>query len=174
MSNCVRHDGIPPIMVHAKSLRSQHVDDSRAIDMNEGLNAPPDARHPTQRSHHHEARAWQQGAIAVKIHDDRAIHPHAGPGNITEFSSVEAMKQCVCVGMGLALLPSIVVTRELRQHRFKALHWAGPSLDIATHILWHKDKWVSPAMAAFLELLQTHLEEDELPERHLAIAGSFR
>jgi DNA-binding transcriptional LysR family regulator len=96
------------------------------------------------------------------------------PGNITEFSSVEAMKQCVCVGMGLALLPSIVVTRELRQHRFKALHWAGPSLDIATHILWHKDKWVSPAMAAFLELLQTHQEEDELPERHLAIAGSFR
>ena len=58
------------------------------------------------------------------------------PGNITEFSSVEAMKQCVCSGMGLALLPAIVVTREVRQSRFKALHWAGPSLDIATHVLW--------------------------------------
>jgi DNA-binding transcriptional LysR family regulator len=76
------------------------------------------------------------------------------PGNITEFSSVEAMKQCVRVGMGLALLPAITVAREIRQKQFKVLHWAGPPLDIATHVLWHKDKWVSPAMSAFLELVQ--------------------
>jgi DNA-binding transcriptional LysR family regulator len=89
------------------------------------------------------------------------------PGNITEFSSVEAMKQCVCSGMGLALLPAIVVARELRQSRFKALHWAGPSLDIATHVLWHKDKWVSPAMAAFLELIKAQTENDEAADSDL-------
>jgi DNA-binding transcriptional LysR family regulator len=76
------------------------------------------------------------------------------PGNVTEFSSVEAIKQCAIAGLGLALLPAIVVSRELRQHQLKVLAWAGPSLDIATHILWHKDKWVSPAMAAFQELIQ--------------------
>ncbi|MGB6691339.1 MAG: LysR family transcriptional regulator [Terracidiphilus sp.] len=81
------------------------------------------------------------------------------PGHITEFSSVEAIKQCVAAGMGLALLPAIVVARELRQNQVKALHWAGPSLDIATHILWHKDKWVSPAMEAFAELCKDKLEE---------------
>ncbi len=90
------------------------------------------------------------------------------PGNITEFSSVEAMKQCVCSGMGLALLPAIVVTREVRQSRFKALHWAGPSLDIATHVLWHKDKWVSPAMAAFLELVKAQTEHDEAADSDLS------
>ena len=76
------------------------------------------------------------------------------PGTVTEFSSVEAIKQCAIAGMGLALLPAIVVSRELRQRQLKALAWTGPSLDIATHILWHKDKWVSPAMAAFQELMQ--------------------
>ena len=76
------------------------------------------------------------------------------PGNVTEFSSVEAIKQCVIAGMGLGLLPEIVVANELRQSQLKALPWVGPSLDIATHILWHKDKWVSPAMAAFQELMQ--------------------
>src|SRR5271165_3856870 len=81
------------------------------------------------------------------------------PGNVTEFSSVEAIKQCVIAGMGLALLPAIVVARELRQHQFKALHWVGPSLDIATHLLWHRDKWISPAMAAFIELSKDKLEE---------------
>jgi DNA-binding transcriptional LysR family regulator len=91
---------------------------------------------------------------------DRALAlQNVHPGNITEFSSVEAMKQCVRVGMGLALLPAIVISRELRQHLFKALHWAGPSLDVTTHILWHKDKWVSPAMAAFLELLQSQVDD---------------
>jgi len=86
------------------------------------------------------------------------------PGNITEFSSVEAIKQCVMAEMGLALLPAIVVARELRLRQFKALHWGGPSLDIATHILWHKDKWISPAMAAFIDLVREKLEDSAVEE----------
>jgi len=81
------------------------------------------------------------------------------PGNVTEFSSVEAIKQCVAAGMGLALLPAIVVARETRQNQLKALHWAGPSLDIESHILWHRDKWISPAMQAFIELCKDKLGE---------------
>ena len=96
---------------------------------------------------------------------DRALAlQNVHPGNITEFSSIEAMKQCVRVGMGLALLPAIVISRELRQHLFKTLHWAGPSLDVTTHLIWHKDKWVSPAMAAFLELIQSQIDDTPPPE----------
>jgi DNA-binding transcriptional LysR family regulator len=79
------------------------------------------------------------------------------PGNITEFSSVEAMKQCIAAAMGLGLLPEIVVERELRKRQFKALRWAGPPLDIPTHIAWHRDKWMSPAMTAFRDLVQSKL-----------------
>jgi DNA-binding transcriptional LysR family regulator len=95
------------------------------------------------------------------------------PGNVTEFASVEAIKQCVAAGMGIALLPAITVNRELRQHHFRAMHWAGPSLDIQTHILWHKDKWVSPAMAAFRDLVKGSLEEGEAEGDELVIAGTF-
>ena len=35
------------------------------------------------------------------------------PESITEFSSVEAIKECVSLGIGLGLLPEIVVAREL-------------------------------------------------------------
>jgi len=83
------------------------------------------------------------------------------PGNITEFSSVEAIKQCIVTGMGLGLLPAIVVARELRQRQIVALRWAGPSLDIATYVLWHKDKWISPAMAAFIDLVTEKFEHSE-------------
>jgi DNA-binding transcriptional LysR family regulator len=106
---------------------------------------------------------------------DRALAlQNVRPANITEFSSVEAIKQCVAVGMGLGLLPAIVVTRELRQRQLKALHWAGPSLDIATHILWHKDKWVSPAMAAFIEMVKEKLEESELDEHPMLLTGTLK
>jgi DNA-binding transcriptional LysR family regulator len=93
--------------------------------------------------------------------DQQLAMQNVRPGSVTEFSSVEAIKQCVAAGMGLGLLPAIVVSREIRQHQLKALHWAGPPLDIATHILWHKDKWVSPAMAAFMQLVQEKLEDPE-------------
>lgn len=95
------------------------------------------------------------------------------PGHVTEFASVEAIKQCVAAGMGIALLPAITVAREIRQHHFKALHWAGPSLDIQTYILWHKDKWVSPAMAAFRELLKDTLHDEETESKGLLISGAF-
>ncbi len=83
------------------------------------------------------------------------------PANITEFSSVEAIKQCISLGMGLGLLPAIAVARELRQHHLKALNWTGPSLDIAASIIWHKDKWISPAMAAFMKMVKDKLEDPE-------------
>jgi DNA-binding transcriptional LysR family regulator len=95
------------------------------------------------------------------------------PGNVTEFSSVEAIKQCVIAGMGLALLPAIVVAREIRQHQIRALHWGGPSLDIATKVIWHKDKWVSPAMEAFQELIQQKLDDSETAGMRLYLEGSL-
>ncbi|MDR3754166.1 MAG: LysR family transcriptional regulator [Terracidiphilus sp.] len=93
---------------------------------------------------------------------DRALAlANIRPANVTEFHSVEALKQCIALGMGIGLLPAIVVARDLHQNHIKALHWTGPSLDIDTHILWHKDKWISPAMAAFMELVEDKLMETE-------------
>ena len=83
------------------------------------------------------------------------------PGNITEFSSVEAIRECISLGMGVGLLPAIVVARELRQHHLKALNWDGSPLDIATRIIWHKDKWISPAMSAFMKMVKDKLEGPE-------------
>ena len=81
------------------------------------------------------------------------------PGNITEFSTVEAIKHCVSLRMGVGLLPEIVVAKELARKKLVSLSWAGPSMDIATHAVWHKDKWISPAQQAFVSLLQEMLGE---------------
>jgi DNA-binding transcriptional LysR family regulator len=80
------------------------------------------------------------------------------PQHITEFSSVEAIKQCVNAGMGIGLLPEIVIACELRKKEFALVNWHKP-MSIATHIVWHRDKWLSPGMEAFLGLVKARLQK---------------
>lgn len=75
------------------------------------------------------------------------------PQTMLEFTSVEAIKQCVLLGMGIALLPEMAVAKELEKHTLQALSWRGPDLDMPTHVFWHKDKWLSPAVKEFLGTL---------------------
>jgi DNA-binding transcriptional LysR family regulator len=81
------------------------------------------------------------------------------PQHVTEFSSVEAIKQCVQAGMGIGLLPEIVIACELKKKQFTVMNWHGAKMSIATHIVWHRDKWISPGMQAFLDVLKERLQQ---------------
>ena len=81
------------------------------------------------------------------------------PQHVTEFSSVEAIKQCVQAGMGIGLLPEIVIACELKKKQFRVMNWHA-KMNIATHIVWHKDKWISPGMQAFLDVLKERLQQE--------------
>jgi DNA-binding transcriptional LysR family regulator len=82
---------------------------------------------------------------------ERALaEDHAQPAMVLEFHSIEVIKQCVMSGMGVAVLPAIDVAREVQSGRIAVLSWAGPELQVVTQIVRHKDKWLSPALQAFL------------------------
>jgi DNA-binding transcriptional LysR family regulator len=66
------------------------------------------------------------------------------------MSSVEAIKQCVMVGMGITILPAVTVSAELAGGKLAALNWTEEFVAV-TQMLWHKDKWLSPALSAFLD-----------------------
>lgn len=97
----------------------------------------------------------EAGCTYRKKLDQLLARMNVRPANTIEFSSVEAIKECVSLGMGVALLPEIVVAEQLVRKRLMALRWAGPEIDIATHVVWHKDKWISPALGAFIAVLQS-------------------
>lgn len=69
-----------------------------------------------------------------------------------EFSSVEAIKECVMTGMGITVLPAMAVNREIAEGRLIALDWAEKPLAVITQMIWHKDKWLSPTLRAFIEV----------------------
>lgn len=74
------------------------------------------------------------------------------PNVVLETGSVQAIKQFTMSGLGITLLPKVAVEEELTQGKLVALHWHGPDFGIISQVLYHKDKWLSPAMKAFLEL----------------------
>ncbi len=78
-----------------------------------------------------------------------------------EFSSVEAIKQCVMAAMGIAFLPEITVAAEIAQGRLAPLNWKGHDFQVVTQVLWHKEKWLSPALNAFLTVTKEVLKRTE-------------
>lgn len=74
------------------------------------------------------------------------------PLNKVEFVSIEAIKQCVIAGLGVAILPEMAVEEDIRMGRMKELAWRNTSSPIFTQIAWHKDKRITPPLQAFIEL----------------------
>lgn len=74
------------------------------------------------------------------------------PDSILDFSSVSAMKQCAISGLGITLLPRIAVMNEIATGQLVDLNWVGSDFGISAQIAYHKDKWLSPALSAFLNL----------------------
>ncbi|WP_346353728.1 LysR family transcriptional regulator [Azotosporobacter soli] len=75
-------------------------------------------------------------------------------GPMLEFSSIGAIKECVAIGLGVSVMPRIAVEQELEQGRLLELPWRGPHLGIKTQMMLHRDKWLSPALKAFIQLAE--------------------
>jgi DNA-binding transcriptional LysR family regulator len=110
----------------------------------------------------HEALLLTEtGCTYRKLFQRTLIAASAWPDNVLEFSSIEAIKQCVMAGMGIAFLPAIAVKSELAQGRLVALRWSEGDYRLVTQMVWHRDKWLSPALRAFLDLSRAMLGTSE-------------
>jgi DNA-binding transcriptional LysR family regulator len=85
-----------------------------------------------------------------------ALHAHEiKPSAIMELSSVGAIKECTVCGLGVTILPKIAVKDDLQRGRLVELDWRGPRFDVKTQLIYHRDKWLSPAIRVFLELCES-------------------
>jgi DNA-binding transcriptional LysR family regulator len=103
----------------------------------------------------------ESGCSYRRIFERRLAEAGVGAARALEFDSVEAIKQCVIAGMGVAVLPAVAVGAELERGEIASLPWSGPELTVPTRVAWHKDKWVSPALQAFLSLSREMLREGQ-------------
>ncbi|TAM78383.1 LysR family transcriptional regulator [bacterium] len=83
----------------------------------------------------------------------------ASPGPLVEFGSVEAIKRCVEAGVGLAVTTRTAVRVELEEGRLAELACAVPEFRQHIQVIRHRDKWLSPALSAFIEIAKREIVE---------------
>jgi len=76
---------------------------------------------------------------------------HARPRPSAEFNSIEAIKQCVAAGLGVAVLPQIAVQRELDEGALAVLH-VPLRTNLWTQLVTRTGSRLAPARAAFADL----------------------
>ena len=47
--------------------------------------------------------------------------------------------------------------RGVAKNRLKRLCWTGAEAQVATYVVWHRDKWISPTLRAFIEVLKIEM-----------------
>lgn len=70
-----------------------------------------------------------------------------------ELGSMEAIKQCVHYGLGIALIPKITILSELEKELLCAVPLCMEDLAFYTQVVYHKRKHRTPSMNYFIQLL---------------------
>lgn len=100
----------------------------------------------------------ESGCSYRKILESMMIGEDVRFRSVISVSSLQAEKQFTANGFGVCLLSKNAVKEDLDEGRLIALPWKGPEFQISTQIIYHKDKWVSPALRVFLDLADQELK----------------
>ena len=73
---------------------------------------------------------------------------------IMELNSIEAIKHCVIKGIGVTMIPMMSVAQEISQNKLTVLRWSEEKLETGILMIWHKDKWLSPSLRAFMDTVK--------------------
>ncbi len=104
---------------------------------------------------HFAGARWvlREPGSATRALSERALGQLPPGLTVLELDQIEAIKQAVVAGLGIACLPAVAVTDAVTAGRLKVLH--TPFLDLTRQlsILLHRQKYRGAAMEAFLRTL---------------------
>ena len=93
-------------------------------------------------------------SLLEKILAEKGIHPK----NTMIFHSVETLKHCARLGVGITLLPETAVKEEISQKRLVVLPWEEGKPETAIMMIWYQERWLSPSLKAFMETARKMLK----------------
>jgi DNA-binding transcriptional LysR family regulator len=79
------------------------------------------------------------------------------PQTVLEICHIPTIKQMIINNLGITVLPLAAVKDELAAGTLTLLPWRGPAFQVHAYLLYHKDKWLSHAIQAFIRLVQERL-----------------
>lgn len=78
--------------------------------------------------------------------------------SVMTVSSLQAERHFTASGLGVCLLAGSAVEQDLIENRLVVLPWVGPDFRISIQIVYHKNKWISPALRTLLNLARQELD----------------
>jgi DNA-binding transcriptional LysR family regulator len=81
--------------------------------------------------------------------DQKGISTH----NHLEFTSTEAIKQCVVSGLGISVLPFSSAEALLRDKKMRVIESSSENPKFYAQVSYHKNKWLSNAHKKFIEMV---------------------
>jgi len=120
--------------------------------------APPDhplAHKRTLRPEHFAGAHWvlREPGSATRTTSERVLAQLPPGETVLELDQIEAIKQAVASGLGIACLPTVAVVDALAAGRLKALK--TPFLDLRRKLwlLLHREKYRGAVLQAFLDVI---------------------
>jgi DNA-binding transcriptional LysR family regulator len=86
------------------------------------------------------------------------------PVTFMELNSIETIKQCVLKGIGVAMIPKMAIKKEVAQKEMTILPWPEEQLETAVLMIWHKDKWLSPTLEAFMQAAKEVMKAPDIDQ----------
>jgi DNA-binding transcriptional LysR family regulator len=83
------------------------------------------------------------------------------PQTLLEFNTVEMLKECLKASQGVTLIPQITVRGEIDRGELSILPWEDEYMETAVLMIWHKAKWLSPSLQAFIDISRTIIAAEE-------------
>lgn len=73
---------------------------------------------------------------------------------LLETSSKEVLKQFASNGLGIAFIPDMTATNEVKKGILKKLEWRGNAFQIYSQVFVHKDKYLSKAISSLVDIIR--------------------
>lgn len=97
-----------------------------------------------------------RGCIYRKVFEEYLKSKIIVPRNSIELWSIEAIKNGVINGLGISMLPLIAVKKDIEDGKLKVIDWNGQTNNISTHLIYHRNKWLSKPIHAWIEITQKY------------------
>ena len=79
--------------------------------------------------------------------------------SITEIGYTRLIIDAVIENLGVSLLPRFTLEEALREKKVALFSVKGFQLSMLMQVIYSKNRWVSPAMKAFIEMTQEFMPE---------------
>jgi DNA-binding transcriptional LysR family regulator len=93
-------------------------------------------------------------SVYRKILEGYFLNKNISLNNTIELGSIEAIKKCVASNLGISFLPRFTIEEELDNGKLIELKLGSLDAKITALYAYHKNKWISPAMSLFIELVR--------------------